>query len=123
MIKYSIIYNFFLIEGTWKLRVKFLNDRRNTRYVAVKNCFHYCSKLDLDNKLKKITTEDLINNQRYILSLIIPADKRDIWDISTEKASKLRKIHSDYRYSLLHFKSINKSNYTKRYSYVSNIIS
>lgn len=123
MIKYSIIYNFFLIEGTWKLRVKFLNDRRNTRYVEVKNCFHYCSKLDLDNKLKKITTEDLINNQRYILSLIIPADKRDIWDISTEKASKLRKIHSDYRYSLLHFKSINKSNYTKRYSYVSSFIS
>lgn len=88
-------------------------------YVPESKCFPYCGNNDLKNKLHNIHTRDILLSPEYVLSLVVPIDKKEDWINATELASKLRNIHNDYRFSMLKFRRINQSNYSQRYSYVS----
>lgn len=92
---------------------------RKIRYVVESDCIPFCGEQDLQFKLHNIETRDIILYPKYVLSLIIPYDKRTEWEAATKFASSLRNIPSDYRYSLLKFRTINQDNRRKKYSYVS----
>lgn len=103
----------------WHVRIKPLVPSSKVTYVPVEDCFLYNYPQDLCYKLRKITAIDKILKSDYVLSLIVPTDYQEVWNLATIKASKLRTIHSDFRYSLYHYKSMNNSNCRKKYSYVS----
>lgn len=99
--------------------MKSLFNNRKVEYVPIDSCFLYCCAQDLENKLKKVSTADILFHQNNVLSLVIPHDIRDKWEQSTKLATKFRNIAQDYRFSLLKYKSLNQENYRRRYSYVS----
>lgn len=74
--------------------------------------------MDLEKKLNVIRTKDILLHSEYVLSLIIPCDQKEKWNNAVHNASMLRKIHQDYRFSLLKYKNIFNETYRKRYSYV-----
>lgn len=123
----STVINFIhfaiILGGMWYTRVKFLDSRKTVQYVKETSCFPYCGRNDLDQKLYNIQTKDLLNHQDFVLSLIVLFDKRQEWENATALASKLRNVYPDYRFSLLTYRTINSSNYSKRWSYVCTIFS
>ena len=82
-------------------------------------CFLYTSNLDLDYRLRKITTKDLLLHGQLILKLLVPSDTKENWMSATAKASTLRTVPHDYRISLIKYKNLTIQQYKKRYSYVS----
>lgn len=88
-------------------------------YILEKNCFPFCGSEDLEYKLRTVMTETIIRQPNYVLALVVPFDKRPIWEMAIKYAAALRRMPSDYRYSLLKYKVLNDINVRKKYSYVS----
>lgn len=110
---------FSVLGGVWYIRVKLLCFPKKVMHVVESTCMPYSSPLDLQFKLRKVDTRHILLYPEYVLSLVVPFDKRPVWDESTKLASSLRNIPSDYRFSMLKYRSINQRNYSTRYSYVS----
>ena len=111
---------FFLnLGGSWYIRVKIFSRPAKITYVLESTCFPFYGPKDLEHKLRTVMTRDIIIRPEYVLSLVVPFDDREKWELATSYAANLRNVHSDYRFSLLKYKSITQRSYGKRYSYVS----
>lgn len=91
-------------------------------YVKIEDCFPFAGVNDLTTVLRRMTTQDIILRPSYVLSLVVPYDRRESWELAVNFAVNLRNISSDYRMSLTKYKRITQQNSARKFGYVSYII-
>lgn len=116
--KIWLFLNLFFLENIWHIRVMILTTPRRIKYIPIDDCFLFCCRNDLENRLKKVTTSDILLHPNKILSLIVPCVIQNRQNPGVNTATLLRKVAIDYRYSLLRFKTLNNQNLRKKYSYI-----